>query len=186
MRYIATAMRNLRRHSIIAARTAARTNLLAVLALAIMAALLVACSGGGGGSATPTIAPGSPTAVPPTPVPTQPATPYVLQQPDATVAVALVDYSVTPDKTSVKAGVIRFIATNAAQQVHQLVVLRRGADGSLEKVDEIPAIDPGKGATLSLHLSPGSYVLACLIAKGENGSAVDHYQSGMHTDFTVQ
>jgi uncharacterized cupredoxin-like copper-binding protein len=151
-----------------------------------LAAALTACSGGGGSTATPTSVPVSPTAAPPSPVPTQPSTPLALQQPDATVAVALVDYSVTPDKTSVKSGVIRFIATNAAQQVHELAVLRRKDDGSLEKVDEIEGIEPGKGGTLSLDLAPGSYVLACLIAKGENGSAVDHYQSGMHTDFTVQ
>jgi uncharacterized cupredoxin-like copper-binding protein len=164
--------------------TAAPTRVSIVIALAGLAMLLAACSGGGG--ARPTSVAGTPTAVPPTPVPTQPATPYALQQPDTTVAVTLVDYSVAPDKTSVKAGVIRFIATNGGQEVHQLVVLRRGADGSLEKIDEIPAIDPGKGATLSLDLQPGSYVLADQIAKGEDGSPVDHYQAGMHADFTVE
>jgi uncharacterized cupredoxin-like copper-binding protein len=183
MRYISTAMRNAHPLSIVAARLG---SLVVLLALTALAALFAACSGGGGGSATQTPVSGSPTAEPPTPVPTQPSTPIVLQQPDATVAVALVDYSVTPDKTSVKAGVIRFIATNAAQQVHQLVVLRRKEDGSLEKVDEIASIEPGKGATLSLDLQPGSYVLADLIAKGQDGSPVDHYQAGMHADFTVE
>lgn len=127
------------------------------------------------------------TAAPASAVPTIPSTPVVLQQPSTTVAVALLDYSVTPDKTTVKPGVIRFIATNAADdQPHELAVLRRKPDGTLEKVDEVEGIAPGKGATLTLDLQPGAYVLACLIAKGEGGSPVDHYQAGMHAEFTVK
>ncbi|HYM15790.1 MAG TPA: hypothetical protein VEZ14_09530 [Dehalococcoidia bacterium] len=127
------------------------------------------------------------TAAPASPAPTVPSTPVVLQQPSATVAVALLDYSVTPDKTSVKPGVIRFIATNAASdQPHELAVLRRKPDGTLEKIDEVEGIAPGKGATLTLDLQPGAYVLACLIARGEGASTVDHYQAGMHAEFTVQ
>lgn len=133
-------------------------------------------SGGNTGSATP----GSDETHPVT-VTTQ------LKQPDVTVAVALASYSVTPDKTSVKAGTIRFVATNTSpQQVHEFAVLRLGSDGSLDKVDEIDGIDPEQAQTLTLDLTPGSYQLACLIAPGEHGSAVDHYQQGMHTSFAVQ
>ena len=42
------------------------------------------------------------------------------------------------------------------------------------------------GGTVTLDLAPGAYELACLIAPGEAGSTVDHYQQGMHSDFTVQ
>jgi uncharacterized cupredoxin-like copper-binding protein len=119
--------------------------------------------------------------------PTAPHTPATLRQPDATVAVTLADYTVTTDKASVKAGAIRFIATNASSdQTHELYVMRRKTDGTLEKIDEVESIQPAHGGTLTLDLKPGSYVLACLIAKGENGSPVDHYQQGMHTNFTVE
>ncbi len=86
-----------------------------------------------------------------------------------------------------KAGPIRFIATNTApQQVHEFAVLRMGSDGSLDKVDEIEGIDPEQAQTLTLDLTPGAYQLACLIAPGEHGSTVDHYQQRMHTSFEVQ
>lgn len=108
--------------------------------------------------------------------------------PDTTVAVTLVDYMVAADKTSVKAGAIRFIATNAsAGSVHELAVLKVKPDGSFDTVGEIEAIDPQQGGTVTVDLKePGAYQLACLIAAGESGSAVDHYQQGMHIAFTVE
>jgi len=106
---------------------------------------------------------------------------------DPSVAVTLVEYSVAADKPTVKAGKIRFIATNAsATQVHELAVLRVKADGSFDNLGEIEGIDPGAGGSVDLDLTPGAYVLACLIAPGEAGSTVDHYQQGMHTPFTVE
>ena len=37
-----------------------------------------------------------------------------------------------------------------------------------------------------LDLPAGKYQLACLIAKGQAGSAVDHYQQGMVVPFEVR
>jgi uncharacterized cupredoxin-like copper-binding protein len=106
---------------------------------------------------------------------------------DTTVAVTLVDYSVDPDKDTIPAGRVRFIATNAsATQKHELAVLRVLADGGLQNLGEVEPVGPGQGGTVTLDLTPGAYRLACLIAKGEEGSAVDHYQQGMHTDVTVE
>lgn len=102
------------------------------------------------------------------------------------VAVSLVEYSVNPDKTAVKAGPIRFIATNISKtQVHELAVLKVKEDGSFENVGEIEDIAPEQGGATSLDLTPGAYQLACLIVPGEAGSTTDHYQQGMHTDFNV-
>lgn len=110
-----------------------------------------------------------------------------LKKPDVTIAVTLADYTVTPDKPSVKAGVIRFIATNVStDQAHELAVMRVKDDGSMEKVDELEGMAPGQGGALTVELTPGKYQLACLITKGESGSTTDHYQQGMHTDFTVE
>ena len=99
----------------------------------------------------------------------------------------LVDCGVTADKPSVKAGKIRFIATNtSAGQVHELAVLRTKPDGSFDNAGEIEGIDPERGGSILLDLTPGAYQLACLITIGEAGSTVDHYQQGMHTAFTAQ
>jgi uncharacterized cupredoxin-like copper-binding protein len=53
-------------------------------------------------------------------------------------------------------------------------------------VREVEDIDPEKGGSVVLDLEPGAYQLACLITIGEEGSTVDHYKQGMHTEFTVQ
>jgi plastocyanin len=109
------------------------------------------------------------------------------KQPDTTVAVGLASYTVTPDKTSVKAGTIRFIATNTSKDaVHELAVLKVNDDGSFENMGEIEDLGPEQGGTVMLDLKPGAYRLACLITKGESGSEVDHYQQGMYTDFRVE
>jgi uncharacterized cupredoxin-like copper-binding protein len=106
---------------------------------------------------------------------------------DTSVAVTLIEYAITADKPSVKAGKIQFIATNVSKdQVHELAVLKRNADGTFENMGEIEDVAPQSGGTVTLDLAAGAYELACLIAPGEAGSTVDHYQQGMHSDFTVQ
>lgn len=106
---------------------------------------------------------------------------------DTTVTVALAEYSVTPDKASVTAGKIRFVATNDSKsEVHELAVLKTKDDGTFENMGEIEDIEAGQGGAVVLDLKPGSYQLACLIAPGEAGSVLDHYQQGMYTAFTVQ
>ena len=106
---------------------------------------------------------------------------------DTSVAVTLADYSVTADKTSVAAGKIRFIATNVSgEYTHELYVLKTKPDGTFDKLGEVEAIEPQKGGSMVLALAPGAYQLACLIAIGEAGSTVDHYQQGMHSVFTVR
>lgn len=111
----------------------------------------------------------------------------VIKQPDTSVAVGLTSFSVTPDKSGVKAGTIRFIATNTSKtDVHELAVLRVGDDGSLDNAGEVEGIGPDASGSFTVDLKPGSYQLACLIAPGEAGSTVDHYQQGMHTDFKVE
>lgn len=105
---------------------------------------------------------------------------------DATVSVDLVDWAVEPDKTSVSAGAIKFIAHNrSADNVHELAVLKTNADGSFENMGEIEDIDKLASGETVLDLKPGDYVLACVIVPGEAGSTVDHYKEGMHTPFTV-
>ncbi len=104
---------------------------------------------------------------------------------DDTVQVDLHEYVVTPDKASVKAGAIKFVAENTGAEVHELAVLKKNADGSFDNQGEIEDIDAGKGGEVILELEPGDYELACVIVPGEAGSEVDHYQQGMLVTFTV-
>ncbi|MEO6197511.1 MAG: hypothetical protein ABIP58_05305, partial [Dehalococcoidia bacterium] len=106
---------------------------------------------------------------------------------DDTVNVELVDYEVKPDKASVEAGNIEFRATNTADdEVHELAVLSVSEDGGFDVVGEIEDLPAGANGAVRLRLEAGSYQLACLIVPGEEGSTVDHYDEGMHTDFTVE
>lgn len=108
-------------------------------------------------------------------------------QADATVTVGLDEWKVTPDKAAVNAGAVEFDATNDSRtMVHELAVLRVKEDGSFENMGEVEDIDPGKGGKVVIDLAPGKYKLACLIVPGEAGSTVNHYDEGMHTDFTVK
>lgn len=107
--------------------------------------------------------------------------------PTQEVDVKLSSFKVTPDKTVVDAGKVKFIATNTeAVDVHELAVLKVNGPDDYENLGEVEDIDPGKGGDVTLDLKPGEYLLACLIAPGEAGSKVDHFQEGMKIEFTVK
>jgi uncharacterized cupredoxin-like copper-binding protein len=113
-------------------------------------------------------------------------TDFEVELPQTTVNVGLIEFSVKPDKTTVTHGPIKFVAHNESKSmVHELAVVRVKDDGSLDELGDVEALTPGKTGSFTLDLPPGHYQLACLIAPGEEGSTVDHYQQGMHTDFTV-
>ncbi|HXK34114.1 MAG TPA: hypothetical protein VNM91_08900 [Dehalococcoidia bacterium] len=112
--------------------------------------------------------------------------PELQREPDAVIGVTLLEYDVSAERDSVPAGRVRFIATNVSrEQAHQLNVLRILPDGSFGRLDGTGDIAPGQGGSVTLDLSPGTYQLACLIARGDAGSDVDHYQQGMFLPFTV-
>jgi len=107
--------------------------------------------------------------------------------PQATVNVHLDSFVMKPDVLFAAPGPIKFVATNDhAADVHELAVLRLKEDGSFQNAGEIEDIGPRKGGSVVLDLPKGKYQLACLIAPGEAGSKVDHYQSGMRIDFEVR
>lgn len=104
-----------------------------------------------------------------------------------TVAVTLDSFTINTDKPAAAAGPIKFVASNQNKtDVHELAVLKYGADGGFENTGEIEDIDPGKGGEITLDLPPGKYQLACLIAAGEAGSTKDHYSEGMKLEFEVK
>ncbi len=106
---------------------------------------------------------------------------------DTTVAVGLREWVVDPETSSVSAGAIRFDATNESlSMVHEVAIIHVQEDGDLEVIGEIENLGIGESGSIVLDLTPGDYQLACLIVPGEAGSAVDHYQQGMWTEFAVE
>lgn len=105
---------------------------------------------------------------------------------DSVVDVQMQEWAVKPAVASVKAGTIRFEATNNGTMVHELAVLSVSADGARRELAEVEDLGVGKTGSFTVKLKPGTYELVCLLVPGEAGSTVDHYQQGMHTPFTVE
>jgi uncharacterized cupredoxin-like copper-binding protein len=116
-----------------------------------------------------------------------PTTPAAQAVSDGPVRVTLGEWAVKPSATRVKAGDVRFIATNSGSTEHEMVVIRtdRNADdlGSGARIPEtgsageISEFGAGKVQSKTLKLKPGHYALVCNIP--------GHYAQGMRTDFEV-
>ncbi len=122
----------------------------------------------------------------------------------STVNVALQEFAVTPDVSSVPAGKVTFVANNTGpEDVHELVVVKTDlapdalpVDGDGKVTEDTPdltvigeAEDIEVGATkqFDLDLEPGKYVLICNILQTEpDGTLEAHYSVGMRTAFEVK
>lgn len=106
----------------------------------------------------------------------------------AQLDVDLTEWAVRPSVSTVTAGRVRVVAHNrsAAGMVHELEVLAVRPDGQKDPIGEVEDVAPGASKSFTVKLQPGTYELACLIAAGEGGSPVDHYQAGMHATLTVR
>lgn len=105
------------------------------------------------------------------------------------VNVTLSDFKIAPSESTVPAGKVTFVAKNAADDEHEMVVVRTDkAPGSLAKgggeaseagsVGEIGEFKAGKTERKAFNLKPGHYVLLCNVP--------GHYKAGMYTAFTVR
>jgi len=83
-------------------------------------------------------------------------------------------------------GKIHFVAKNDGSAIHELAVVSVDDKGNKHELAEAEDIGAGKTKEFNAKLKPGRYELACLVAPGEAGSTVDHYQQGMHVAFTVR
>jgi uncharacterized cupredoxin-like copper-binding protein len=113
------------------------------------------------------------------------------------VTVQLKEFSITPSTTSIPAGQVTFNAQNVGGVTHEMVIIRTDdapdalptkKDGTanedakgLTGIDEVEDIAPGTSGSLTVTLTPGSYVMICNIL--DSGNA--HYSLGMHAGFTV-
>ena len=105
-----------------------------------------------------------------------------------TVKVALTEFKIAPDPTSVKSGDVTFDVTNDGTTEHEMVLIKTdeapadlpmengeaSEDGSVGEVADLAA---GSSGTLKVQLDPGTYVMICNLP--------GHYTSGMRTAFTV-
>ena len=121
---------------------------------------------------------------------------------DGTVNVSLADASqggnlagmkMTARPDSVKAGRITIHATNKSQAlVHEVIVVRPPPNGAplpydanqgrvieqrINDLGEVSDLPPGKSGSLTLRLTPGTYLLIC--------NQPNHYKAGMWTRLTV-
>ncbi len=129
----------------------------------------------------------------PTPAVSPSASPVA---PGGPVTVTLDQWSITPSATTVPAGPVTFVVSNAGTITHEFVVIRSNtpaADfpiGSFEgekdrinedtvgtNVGETGDMVAGGTQSLRLDLRPGHYAFVCNLP--------GHYGLGMHIDFTV-
>jgi len=103
------------------------------------------------------------------------------------------EWQIVADRTTVKAGEVTFTATNKGSFNHELLVIRTdlplgafaiGDDGKFNEDDESTLnvaesgeYEVGLTKTFTAKLKPGKYQLVCNIP--------NHYQNGMHIEFTV-
>jgi uncharacterized cupredoxin-like copper-binding protein len=119
---------------------------------------------------------------------------------DATqVDVTLSEWAVEPSETSVAAGTIYFLVTNAGpEDPHEFVVIKTDEpfdalpvvegqvpEDEVDLLDEIEPFAVDSRASLVLDLEPGKYVLICNIAEIEDGELESHYEEGMRVAFEV-
>jgi uncharacterized cupredoxin-like copper-binding protein len=132
----------------------------------------------------------------PTPTPTAEATAGQTQEQaqgeGTNVGVILKNFDIFVDRDSVPAGTVTFNLRNEGITQHEFVIFKTdlsAADlpvndaqvqegaASLQKITEQQEFAPNETRQLTLQLDPGHYVLICNLP--------DHYQQGMHIDFSV-
>lgn len=115
-------------------------------------------------------------------------------QPAGSIRVDLLNWEVKPAQASTKAGNVTFWAIHGMEHAHaaseggnthDLQVMRKRADGSMELVGQVQGIGMGQARELSLNLTPGKYELSCNVVEQVGGKMVAHYAKGMRVEFTV-
>jgi uncharacterized cupredoxin-like copper-binding protein len=101
-----------------------------------------------------------------------------------TVDVQLGEMFVRPNRATVSAGKVTFVAHNSGRMVHELMVERAplkfdgpGRPNEKARLGMIENMTPGASGKMTLRLRPGTYQLFCNVP--------GHYAAGQHTTFTV-
>lgn len=115
------------------------------------------------------------------------------------VDVFLTEWEVDPERSSLRAGEVRFTTTNGGTIGHDLVVINTDLavgelpireDGSVDEdsvevVGRVPTVEPGAFERVTLSLVPGQYALICNIVDLEGEERTSHYELGMYTSIVV-
>ena len=133
----------------------------------------------------------------------EPAGPGVVQPKpaDATqVDIRLQEWAVIPSVSSVKAGKVYFLVTNAGpEDPHEFVVIKsdkapnalpvkdhKVPEDAVDLIDEIEPFAPDSTASITLTLEKGKYLFICNITENDGGEVESHYELGMRAAFTVE
>jgi uncharacterized cupredoxin-like copper-binding protein len=91
------------------------------------------------------------------------------------VTVTLDDYAIMPQDISVRAGRIRFVASNAGRLTHNLRI--EDPDDQADPLGGTETAQPGDTVRTTVELEPGTYRLRCSLA--------NHDDLGMTGELTV-
>lgn len=111
------------------------------------------------------------------------------------VRVELTNFKITTSTPSISAGEVTFKAihpggehtmgTGGPGETHDLAVLRKNSDGSMDLLGRTSQLRKGGEENLVLSLPPGDYELLCDVVEMIDGRTVSHTNEGMRTAFTV-
>lgn len=108
------------------------------------------------------------------------------------VSVGLENWAVVLSRDSLAAGEVTFDvehldghAHGAGGRIHDMVLLRIGADGDLEMVARSAALEQGETERLKVQLEPGVYEVQCSVVEEVDGETVVHVKEGMTARLTV-
>ncbi len=110
------------------------------------------------------------------------------------VGVGLKNWSVDLSTDHISAGKVTFkVGHNEDHahgsgpgQIHNLVVLRKDADGSFDQVAKTRDLGMGESQDLTLNLDKGEYQLECAVVEESGGRTISHAAEGMRTVFRVE
>ena len=91
------------------------------------------------------------------------------------------EWSVRPSETAVAAGPVRITVYNRGMDAHDLTV--QGPDELHGRIRGVVTLASGASAVMTVHLTPGTYVLYCSMFIGTPQS---HYARGMHATITAR
>jgi len=101
-----------------------------------------------------------------------------------TIDVQLGEMFVRPNRATISAGKVTFVAHNSGRVIHELMVERAplkfdgpGRPNEKAAMGMIEDMTPGTRGKMTLRLRPGTYELFCNVP--------GHYAAGQHTTFTV-
>lgn len=113
-----------------------------------------------------------------------------------TINVDMKEYSITPEKSEVAAGDVKFNVSNTGKLLHEFLVIKtdlapdklpasKAQPGKIDEdardltvIGEIEDLEPGETDDKTFKVDPGKYVLICNIA--------GHYKAGQYVALTVK